>query len=377
MDKSIPLLDLKSQYKSIRKDIKAAINRVLDSQRFILGPEVENFEREISEFCGCKYAIGVSSGTDALLISLMAIGIEPGDEVITTSYSFFATVGAIVRLGACPVFTDIDLNTFNMDVSQVESLISPRTKAIIPVHLFGQMTELDLLKSIGAKYHIPIIEDAAQSIGASQNKISAGTIGDVGCFSFFPSKNLGGVGDGGMVITNNYELANRIRKLRSHGAAKKYFHTEVGGNFRLDEIQAAVLRVKLPHLNDWASARRENARKYHILFNKHFSKKDNGGLILLPTEMTCNEHVYNQFVVRTNNRDQLSTYLRADQIGCEIYYPVPLPNQPCIAPFIIKNGKYPNSEIAAKTSLAIPIYAELGIRKQRKIANSIFAFLNS
>lgn len=377
MDNYIPLLDLKHQYKAIKNEIKSSINRVLDSQRFILGPEVENFEGEFSTFCRSKYAIGVSSGSDALLISLMALNIGPGDEVITTSYSFFATVGAIVRLGATPVFTDINLDTFNMEASQIEGLISPKTKAIIPVHLFGQTADMELIKVIGAKYHIPIIEDAAQAIGARCNNIFAGTIGDIGCFSFFPSKNLGGIGDGGMVITNNQDVANKIRRLRSHGTMSKYIHIEVGGNFRLDEIQAAALRVKLLHLNDWTKARRKNARRYINLFEDLIRSEKIEGVISLPKELIANKHVYNQFVIRVQGRDQLLNHLREKRIGCEIYYPTPLPMQPCLTHFRRDNRSYPNSEMAANTSLAIPISPELTDRQQHRVVDSIFAFLRS
>lgn len=374
MKNSIPFLDLKSQYKTIKKDVRSAVNRVLESQKFILGPELAQLEQEFCDYCQCKYAIGVSSGTDALLVSLMALNVGPGDEVITTSYSFFATVEPIVRLGARPVFVDIELDSYNIDTNRIEELISSRTKAIIPVHLFGQVADMNKIKALGEKYHIGIIEDAAQSIGAKYNHSFAGTIGEFGCFSFFPSKNLGGIGDGGMVVTNDANMAERIKLLRSHGSKSKYIHLEIGGNFRLDEIQAAVLRVKLKYLDYWAELRRENAKRYIELLKKELSHKTD--IFFLPEEIPFRKHVYNQFVIRVNKRDRLFNHLRENLIGCEIYYPSTLPTQPCLEYLKQNSNDFKNSEIAAQMTLALPIYPELGFRNQNRIIKSISNFFS-
>ena len=320
----MPLLDLKAQYASIRDDIREALDRVLESQRFILGPEVEAFEREIAAYCRTAYAVGVSSGTDALLSALMAIDLRPGDEVITSPYTFFATAGEIARLGATPVFADIDRKTYNIDPKGIESRITPRTRAIIPVHLFGQMADMPAIMEIAKRKKLHVIEDAAQAIGAERYGQRAGSIGDLACFSFFPSKNLGGFGDGGMVTTNDAGLADRLRLLRSHGVRTKYYNEILGGNFRLDEIQAAVLRVKLKHLDSWTEGRRGNASMYR-------SALKGVSAVELPFEASGARHIYNQFVIRTPRRDALMEHLHGEGIGCEVYYPLSLHLQACFA----------------------------------------------
>jgi dTDP-4-amino-4,6-dideoxygalactose transaminase len=347
----VPLLDLRAQYTSIRDEVRSALDRVIEAQRFILGPEVEELEREIAAYCGCAHAIGVSSGTDALLAALMAIGIRPGDEVITTPYSFFATAGEVARLGATPVFADIDCRTYNIDPAAIEAKISPRTRAIIPVHLFGQMADMPEIMEIARRHHLLVIEDAAQAIGAEFDGSRAGSVGDVGCFSFYPSKNLGGFGDGGMVTTNNSDLAEKLLLLRNHGFKTKYSSEILGGNFRLDEIQAAVLRVKLQFLDDWTKARRRNAS----LYRQHLEQTG----LELPYELPNSRHIYNQFVIRTGRRDEVMARLRKQGIGCEVYYPIPLHLQPCFKSLGHRPGDFPASEEASNETLALPIYPEL------------------
>ena len=315
---SVPLLDLEAQYRPIRDEILAAITRVCDSQRFIMGPEVEALERELARSIGVAHAVSMSSGTDAILATLMALGIGPGDEVITPTYSFFATAGCVSRVGATPKLVDIDPRTFNVDPEAVQGAITPRTKAIIPVHLYGQMADMDALLEIGNAHGVPIIEDACQAIGAEQQGRQAGSLGLAGCFSFFPSKNLGAFGDAGLATTNSDSLAHELRLLRNHGAEPKYFHSRIGGNFRLDALQAAVLRVKLPYLGEWTEARRANARRYDELFS---AAGING--IELPTETTGYRHIFNQYIVRVPNRDRVRGYMTEHGIGTEIYYPVP------------------------------------------------------
>jgi dTDP-4-amino-4,6-dideoxygalactose transaminase len=375
---SIPLLDLKAQYATIREEIRAAIDRVIEAQQFILGPEVEALEHEIATYTGCKYGIGVSSGTDALLVALMAIDIRPGDEVITTPYTFFATAGSIVRLGAVPVFVDIDPLTFNIDPNAIEAKITPRTRAIMPVHLYGQMADMDPIMEIAQRHNLVVIEDAAQAIGAEYKGRRAGSIGHLGCFSFFPSKNLGGFGDGGMVVTSDPTLAEKMRLLRAHGASPKYYHKLIGGNFRLDALQAAVLRVKLKYLDDWTAGRQRNAATYRRLFAEagltidppscltagcHARNKGDctlpPGRVVLPVEAPDRRHIYNQFVIRVAQRDQVMAALKARQIGHEIYYPVPLHLQECFAYLGQRPGDLPASECAAAETLALPIYPEL------------------
>ncbi|PDW03609.1 DegT/DnrJ/EryC1/StrS family aminotransferase [Candidatus Viridilinea mediisalina] len=351
---AIPLLDLKAQYATLREELNAALLRVVESQHFILGPEVEAFEQAVATYVQCQYGIGVSSGSDALLAALMAIGIGPGDEVITTPYSFFATAGAIVRLGAKPVFVDIEPQTYNIDPHLIAAAISPRTRAIIPVHLYGQMAVMEPIMALAAQHNLIVIEDAAQAIGAEEQGRRAGSIGHMGCFSFFPSKNLGGFGDGGMVTTNDPELAKKLRLLRSHGAEPKYYHQLIGGNFRLDAIQAAVLRVKLKYLDTWTTARQRNAARYRELLAAAGNPP-----VAPPLERPNVRHIYNQFVVRTPARDALMAQLKAQGIGCEVYYPLPLHLQACFATLGYQPGSLPESEAAAQETLAIPVYPEL------------------
>jgi dTDP-4-amino-4,6-dideoxygalactose transaminase len=350
----VPLLDLTAQYANIRWEVRTAIDRVCESQLFILGPEVAACEHEIASFCGAGHAIGVSSGTDALLVALMAAGVGAGDEVITSPFTFFATAGVIARLGARPVFVDIEEERFNLDAGEMESRISARTKAILPVHLFGLCADMEAISEIAGRHGLAVIEDAAQSIGATDPQgRSAGTIGELGCFSFFPSKNLGAFGDAGMVVTQDAKLAEIVRVLRVHGGKPKYYHKQIGGNFRLDALQAAVLRVKLRYLPLWTAARRQNARRYRELFAQ-------AGLarrVTVPQDVAG--HIYNQFVIRCAERDALQAFLREQEIHTEIYYPVPLHLQECFAGLGHRAGEFPRAEAAAREVLALPIYQEL------------------
>ncbi|MGC6456221.1 MAG: DegT/DnrJ/EryC1/StrS family aminotransferase [Coraliomargaritaceae bacterium] len=365
--KAVPLLDLKPQYAALKPKLDAALKDVVESQYFILGPEVECFERGIADYCGVKHAIGVSSGTDALIVAMMAMGIGKGDEVITTPYTFFGTIGSIVRLGAKPVFVDIEPGSFNIDASKIEAAITERTRVIAPVHLFGQMAEMETIRSLAREHDLLVIEDAAQAIGASRNGKTACSIGHMGCLSFFPTKNLGGFGDGGMVVTNDDDYASIARQLRNHGMEPKYFHSRVGGNFRLDALQAAVLNVKLPHLNTWHERRRQNADLYRKLFAEAgldrsledlLSGNLRGGYVL-PNECPQNHHIYNQFVIYTEDREALMAHLKAHQIGCEIYYPLSLHEQECFRMLGYSRGDFPHSERAAANSVALPIYPDL------------------
>ena len=350
---TIPLLDLQAQHQPIQDELKAAMARVLDSGTFILGPEVAALEAEIAAYSQCAHGIGVSSGTDALLMALMAIGIQPGDEVITTPFSFFATAGSIVRLGAKPVFVDIEPASFNLDPAQVAAAITPRTRAIMPVHLYGQVAEMEPLMEVAARHKLVVIEDAAQAIGAEYKGRRAGSIGQMGCFSFYPSKNLGAPGEAGMVVTNDATLAARLKALRNHGSmTTKYYHQMVGGNFRIDALQAAILRVKLQYLDEWTTARQNNAALYRRLW-------PTDSAIALPVELPERRHVYNQFVVRTTQREAVIARLQANKIGYEIYYPVALHRQECLADLGYQAGDFPVAEAAAEQVLALPIYAEL------------------
>ena len=365
----VPLLDLRQQYATIHAELRGAIDRVCESQHFILGPEVVAFEEEISRFCGARFAIGLSSGTDALLVALMAIGIRPGDEVVTTSYSFFATAGVIARLGARPVFVDIEPDTFNLDIKAAASRITSRTKAIVPVHLFGQSVEMGRLIAIAAEQGIAVIEDAAQAIDSVDSESRrAGTTGLIGCYSFFPSKNLGAFGDAGMAVTNDEQIARRLRILRVHGSEPKYFHRLVGGNFRLDALQAAVLRVKLKYLSAWTSARRANADRYRRLLKE-------AGLdewVVLPTDTPG--HTYNQFVIRVDRRDALRAFLLKRDVETEVYYPLPLHLQECFRGLGYRKGDFPHSEHAASESLALPIYPELSKTQQEYVVSQFQKF---
>ncbi len=367
----VPLLDLQAQNGPLRDGILRAITRVADSQRFIMGPEVDALERELAALLGIKHAIAVSSGTDALLLALMTIDVKPGDEVITPTYSFFATAGCVSRLGARPVFVDIDPVTFNIDPDQVAVAVTPRTRAVIPVHLFGQSAELDPILQTAEHAGIPVIEDAAQAIGATYKSRPVGGIGALGCFSFFPSKNLGAFGDAGLVTTNDDALARRVRLLRTHGMEPKYCHHLVGGNFRMDALQAAILRVKAPHLRRWTEARRANASRYRELFATYGADR----AIFLPGEPNDRWHIYNQFVIRTPERDALKRHLDEQGIGNEIYYPVPFHLQPCFADLGYRCGEFPHAERAARESLAIPIYGEMTAAQQEAVVDAITAFV--
>ena len=360
---SVPLLDLEAQYRPIRDEVLAAVVRVCDSQRFIQGPEVEAFEHEVAAALGVADAIGVSSGTDALLVALMALGIGAGDEVITSTYSFFATAGCIARLGAVPRLVDIDPATYNLSPQAVRAALSPRTKAIVPVHLYGLCADMDPLLAIAAEAGVPVVEDACQAIGATCRGRQAGSMGAAGCFSFFPSKNLGAFGDGGLVTTQDAALAREVRRLRNHGSETKYYHQRIGGNFRLDALQAAVLRVKLPHLSSWTAMRRTNASRYRRLFDEVLRDAPIG----LPVEPEGWFHIYNQFVVRVPRRDGVRAFLTKHGIGTEVYYPVPFHLQECFASLGHRRGEFPVAEEAAESTLALPIYGELTADQQATV----------
>jgi dTDP-4-amino-4,6-dideoxygalactose transaminase len=364
---AVPLLDLQAQYRPLRDQLLAAIARVCDSQRFIMGAEVEALEQELANYLGVVHAVTVSSGTDALLAAMMALGIGPGDEVVTSTYSFFASAGCVSRLGATPRLVDIDPVTYNIDPAAVRAALTPRTRAILPVHLYGLCADLDPMLSVAGEAGIPVIEDACQAIGATYKGRQAGTIGHVGCFSFFPSKNLGGFGDGGLVTTNDEKLAHEIRLLRNHGAEPRYFHKRIGGNFRLDAIQAAVLRVKLPHLSSWTAGRRANADRYRRLFEQHGL----ASLVTLPVEPPAYFHIYNQFIVRVPDRNRVRAYLTAQGIGTEIYYPVPFHLQECFASLGYAGGDFPEAEAAADSTLALPIYGELTEEQQDAVVRTL------
>lgn len=370
----VPLLDLKAQYRSIKEDVDSAVAEVFESQYFILGPTVQSCETSIAEYCQCKHAIGVSSGTDALLISLMAAGVGRGDEVITTPYTFFATGGSVWRTGAIPVFVDIDPVTFNIDPSLIEKKITEKTKAIMPVHLYGQVADMDPIMALAEKHGLLVIEDAAQAIGAEYKGKRAGSIGHYGCFSFFPSKNLGAAGDGGMVTTNDDDRAEMLRRFRNHGAKPKYYHKYIGGNFRLDAVQAAVVSAKLPHLDDWSSARKSNAERYDRLFKASGLVED--GTVVLP-EVVMSRHIFNQYVLRVPRRDALRAALKEQDIGNEVYYPVPLHLQECFAELEYQRGDLPESEKAAGETIAIPVYPEVSDEQAEYVVDRIKEFLRS
>lgn len=368
---NVPLLDLKEQNSLLRPEIEAALARVLDTNGFILGKEVAELECELAGYCGTKYAIGCASGSDAILLALMAYDIGPGDEVITTPYSFFATVSSITRLGATPVFVDIDPVTYNIDPAQIAAKITERTKAIEPVHLYGQCADMSAINDIGRSHGVPVIEDAAQAIGAQENGVMAGNLGEIGCFSFYPSKNLGGMGDGGFITTNDDALAKKLLALRVHGAEEKYYHKYVGLNSRLDGFQGAVLRVKLPHLDGWTERRRQNADRYGTLFTDAGLTEQIG----LPVERGNAKHIYNQYVIRVpNRRDELRAYLTEKGVGTDIYYPVPLHLQECFAYLGYRSGDLPEAEKAAAETLALPIFPELKPEQQAYVVDTISEF---
>ncbi len=361
---NVPLLDLKAQYMTIKTEVDAAVAEVFESQQFILGPTVEKCEKQVAAYSACSHGIGVSSGTDAILACLMSENIGAGHEVITTPYTFFATAGAIARLGATPVFVDIDPRTYNLDTSVISSKVTSRTRAIIPVHLYGQMADMDPLMRLANEHGLIVIEDAAQALGAEYNGRRAGSIGHYGCFSFFPSKNLGGAGDGGMIVTNDADRAEKLRCLRVHGAKPKHYHKIIGGNFRLDAIQAAVVSAKLPHLDNWTSARQRNAKRYDQLFNEV------GLQIGLPVVVT-NRHIFNQYVIRVSGRDELQASLKQKGIGSEVYYPVPLHLQECFAYLGYAEGAFSESERAAKETLALPVHPELTEMQARFVVEAV------
>lgn len=376
----IPLLDLTRQYRQIREEVGRKLTELFESQQFILGRPVQEFEAQIAAYCGASYAVGVSSGTDALLLALMTIDIRPGDRVITTPYTFFATAGAIYRLGAVPVFVDIEPDTYTIDPVKLAETIQampqaekPRLRAVIPVHLYGQCADMEPILRLATDNHLVVIEDAAQAIGAEYQGKRAGALGDFGCFSFFPSKNLGGFGDGGLVTTHTEAYRDKLLRLRVHGGAERYRHTEVGGNFRLDALQAAVLSVKLPHLDGWTEARRNNARLYARLF------RDVGLLdrVGLPVERT-GKHVYNQFIIRIpGHRDPLKRHLMENGITTAIYYPIPLHLQPCFADLGGKPGDFPESERAAQQTLALPIFPELEAQEIERVVDVIHDYFRN
>ena len=404
----VPFLDLKTQYAAIREEVEAAVARVLESQRFILGPEVEGLEKELGAYCGCDHAVGVTSGTDALLVALMAIGIEPGDEVITSSYSFFASAGSIWRLGARPVFVDIDPGNYNLDPDLIEGAITEKTRAIMPVHLYGQTADMDPIMTLAQKHDLFVVEDAAQATGAGYRSRQAGSIGHLGCFSFFPSKNLGAAGDAGMVTTSDPELADRVRLLHNHGFRPKYHNKVVGGNFRLDELQAAILRVKLKYLAGWTEKRRTNASIYRELFHSSTASEPSvnsqRAIVSVPAESDDCYHIYNQFVIRiqaqpqaeeswngarsvsagrsdhlqrSTVRDRLIKHLKQNDIGCEVYYPVPLPLQECFDALGHEEGDFPAAERAAAETLALPVYPELTRSQVEQVVETVEEFIRS
>lgn len=390
----VPLLDLKAQYKKHKQELDQALIDTAESQYFILGPKVKQLEEEICEKLKVNHAIGVSSGTDALLIALMAAGIKPGDEVIVPTYSFFATAGVVSRMAAVPVFTEVDPVTYNIDTDDIEKRITAKTKAIIPVHLYGQTADMEPLIEIARKHNLHVIEDGAQAITAQyKDGKCAGTIGDIGCFSFFPSKNLGCFGDGGMVVTNDDELGEKLRIMRVHGGKPKYYHKTIGGNFRLDALQAAVLSVKLPHLDNWSEGRRKNAALYNKLFkqaglaeNTGRTQFDADNKVHLPMAVyenlgLKNHHIYNQYVIRVEKRDELMAYLKENGIGCEIYYPVPFHRQECFHDLMndpannMAMDQYPVADFCAGHSLALPVYPELSEEQIELVVTMIKKFI--
>ena len=381
----VPSLDLRPPLEDLRDEIIEAITQVIDSTRYIMGPEIDSLEKEIAEYCGTADAVGVSSGTDALLLSLMVLDVGPGDLVLTSNFSFFATAGVVARLNATPVFVDIDPETYNIDpecvrmtLAEMDKETRKRVKAIIPVHLYGQCADMKAILNIAAEFKIPVIEDGAQAIGAEceidGKKRPAGSLGDFGCFSFFPSKNLGGVGDGGIVTVNKPELAEQLRLKRVHGGERKYYHRVIGGNFRLDPIQATVIRVKLPHLNHWHNQRQDNAEYYNMLF----AETSFGGSISIPQVMHSkrlqNPHIYNQYVIRAEQRDQLQSFLAENEISAEVYYPLPFHLQECFLDLGGKAGDFPVSETAAEEVLALPVYPGLSRQMQESVVEKIEEF---
>jgi len=364
----VPLFDLKRQWQEVREDVNAALERVFATQQFILGPEVAALEQECAAFLKVKHAVAMSSGTDALLAALMALGVGPGDEVITSTFTFFASAGVIHRLGARPVFVDIDARDFNLDPARVEAAIRPRTKAIMPVHLYGQAADMDAIRAVAGG--LPLVEDCAQAVGTDYRGTPVGGLGLIGCFSFFPTKNLGAFGDGGLVTTNDAALAERLLDMRVHGMRPKYVHNFVGGNFRLDALQAAILRAKLPRLPEWIAKRRAGAAHYRTLF----TAAGLDGVVALPAELAGRGHTYHQFVVRVPRRDALRDHLAKRGVGSEVYYPISLHQQPCFAS-LGQRGTFPEAEKAQAEVLALPIFPELRPDERERVVEEIAGFV--
>ena len=364
----VPLFDLKRQWQEVREDVNAALERVFATQQFILGPEVAALEQECAAFLKVKHAVAMSSGTDALLAALMALGVGPGDEVITSTFTFFASAGVIHRLGARPVFVDIDARDFNLDPARVEAAIRPRTKAIMPVHLYGQAADMDAIRAVAGR--LPLVEDCAQAVGTDYRGTPVGGLGLIGCFSFFPTKNLGAFGDGGLVTTNDAALAERLLDMRVHGMRPKYVHNFVGGNFRLDALQAAILRAKLPRLPEWIAKRRAGAAHYRTLF----TAAGLDGVVALPAELAGRGHTYHQFVVRVPRRDALRDHLAKRGVGSEVYYPISLHQQPCFAS-LGQRGTFPEAEKAQAEVLALPIFPELRPDERERVVEEIAGFV--
>jgi dTDP-4-amino-4,6-dideoxygalactose transaminase len=367
---NVPLLDLKMQYRSIKAEVLSVMENVCDEQGFVLGPRVVDFEKATAQYIGSRYAIGCASGSDALLLALMALGVKAGDEVITVPFTFFATAGAISRLSAKPVFVDIQPDTYNIDPNLLEQAVTPRTKAVIPVHLFGQCADMRTINEIAKRKRIRVIEDACQAIGAAQQGKRAGVLADVGCFSFFPTKNLGGFGDGGLMTTDDQALADTLSMLRVHGSRVRYLHEAVGINSRLDALQAAILHVKLKYLDQWTEGRRRNAERYQRLFS-HANLLDH---VMLPPTAPGNFHVYNQYTIRVQQRDELRNFLRDKGVGSEVYYPLPMHLQNCYQDLGHRKGSFPHSERAAEEVLSLPIYAELTEAQQGYVVQMIGEF---
>ncbi|MBN1884720.1 MAG: DegT/DnrJ/EryC1/StrS family aminotransferase [Candidatus Krumholzibacteriota bacterium] len=365
--KQVPILDLVAQYETIREDVEREVREVFETQRFVGGPKVNELEARVAALCGVRRAVGVASGSDALLLALMALGVGPGDEVVTTPYTFFSTVSAVTRLGARPVFADIDPATCNVDPSAVAAKLNDRTRAVIVVHLYGQPAEMDPILDAAASRNIPVVEDACQAIGAEYKGRRAGSMGAAGCFSFFPSKNLGGAGDGGMITTGDDDLADRLAVLRNHGARRRYFHDEVGVNSRLDALQAAVLLAKIGRLDGWNDARRRNAARY----TEAFSAVEGVRPLAVSPDV---RHIFHQYVVRASRRDELKAHLDGAGVGCEIYYPVPLHLQTCFSKLGCSPGDFPEAERAAAETLALPIYPELPDAARERVIGEIAAF---
>ena len=372
---AVPLLDVNRQYQPLKAEIMAAVTRVCDGGRFVLGPDCEQLEASLAAYCQSKYAIACASGSDALLLALMAYDLGPGDEVLLPSYTFFATASAVWRTGAKPVFVDLEPTTFNIDPAKLESLITPATKAILPVHLYGQCAEMDEINRIAKKHNLVVIEDAAQAIGAEYRGRRAGSLGDIGCISFYPTKNLGGFGDGGALTTNSPQVAEKLKLLRAHGMQPRYYHQLVGINSRLDTVQAAVLNVKLPHLDDWSEQRATNAKRYTTLFTAAGLDRVLG----LPSVAPHRRHVWNQYIVRVpdGNRDALREHLTKHKIGTEIYYPVPLHLQACFKSLGCEAGSFPESERAAVETIALPIFPELTAPEQQTVVTAIGSFFRA